>query len=371
MECGAWAPRASWDETSKRRAHALLNGLIRELNLDLHGLTVYTEAASGAYLLTPCLAACAGAAMVYAQTRDSRYGSAEDVRRLTMEAARALGIADRIQVIEQRCQERLSQSDIVTNSGFVRPIDAELVAALKPTAVIPLMWETWEYRAEDFDLAACRQRGILVLGTQENAPPCDMVPYCGFIALKLLFELGFDGSKVLVLGNPPYPGGAIVRQIRGAGIEVAWFSATEESDYHYRHLADFFEAQGHCYPFMLVAEHKHAGLLLGPGGYLSLETVQTHNPDAAIGIITGNVDAPALKASGLRSLPDHIAPFGFMSYQPYVLGPRPVLQLYGAGLKVGEVMARARLAGMGIRQAAVTALQFSPAMDFEGDLAWL
>jgi hypothetical protein len=198
-----------------------------------------------------------------------------------------------------------------------------------------------------------------------------MVPYCRFIALKLLFELGFDGAKVLALGNPPYPGGAMVRQLRGAGIDVTWFSATAESDHNYRDLATFYQLHGREHAFMLVAEHSHAGLLLGSGGYLDLQTIRAHNPDAAIGIIAGNVDVSALASSGLRYLPERVAPFGFMSYQPYVLGPRPVLRLYGAGLKVGEAMASARLDGMSVTAAAERALKLSPAMDFEGDLAWL
>ena len=50
--------------------------------LDLTQLVVYTEAASGTYLHTPILAACAGAERVYALARDSSYGSAADVRRV-------------------------------------------------------------------------------------------------------------------------------------------------------------------------------------------------------------------------------------------------------------------------------------------------
>ena len=48
-----------------------------------------------------------------------------------------------------------------------------------------------------------------------------------------------------------------------------------------------------------------------------------------------------------------------------------MLRLYAAGLKVGEVMARARLSGMTIREAAKHALDNSPAMDFDGNLSWI
>lgn len=48
------------------------------LELDLRGRTVLTEAASGAYVVTPVLAALAGA-RVFAYTKTTRYGTVEEV----------------------------------------------------------------------------------------------------------------------------------------------------------------------------------------------------------------------------------------------------------------------------------------------------
>jgi hypothetical protein len=349
----------------------LLRELIRQMDLDLSGLTIYTEAASGAYRLTPLMAALAGAKRVYAQTRDSRFGTAGEVCRATLADAVELGLAGRIEVLTERCHRCLAESDIITNSGFVRPIDRDLVSVLKPTAVIPLMWETWEFRSADFDLDACRERGVLVLGTNEHQPPCNMVPYCGFLGLKLIFELGFDGGGVLVLGNAPYPAGAMVSQLRGAGIDAVWCSSGPEGDFRYDELPEHFRQRGSDYGILIVAEHAHRMPLLGPEGLLTFGSIREINPAIRIGVIAGNVDASSLKASGLTYLPQHIAPAGFMSYQPYALGPRPVLLLFAGGLKVGEAMARARLAGLDPRAAAAAALRTSPAMDFIGDHAWL
>ena len=64
----------------------------------------------------------------------------------------------------------VAQADIITNSGHVRPIDAEMIGWMKPTAVIPLMYEAWEFRDADLDLAACQRRGIVVAGTNERHP---------------------------------------------------------------------------------------------------------------------------------------------------------------------------------------------------------
>ena len=348
-----------------------IHQLIRRFNLNLTGLTVYTEAASGAYLLCPILAALAGAEKVYAQTRDSRFGKVDEIRKATMAAAREYDVANRVEVLTERCHRSLAESDIVTNSGFVRPIDRNLISALKPTAVIPLMWETWEFRSSDFDLDLCKERGILVLGTNEQEEPCDMRLFIGLCALKLLFDLGFDGGKVLVLGNASIPAGTIVEHLRRTGIEVTWFSAEQEGDFRYEDLAKHFQSHGGEYDLMMLAEHKHHFPLLGQGGLLDFKSISEINPALKIGVISGNLSVSELKNSGLRYLPDHIAPAGFMSYQPYMMGPRPVLTLYAGGLKVGEAMAQARLRGLSPNASVVEAMAASPAMDFPGSLSWV
>jgi hypothetical protein len=358
---------------SDRRVARILPMVIDRYRLSLEGLVVYTEAASGAYRATPILAALAGAARVFAQTRDSRHGSVAAVSEAIIRLATRLGVQDRIEIIDSRKHDLLAESDIVTNSGFVRPIDRDLIDALKPTAVIPLMWETWEFDESQFDLAWCKSKGILALGTNEHRPPCDMVPYCGLLGLKLVFELGFEGHecRVLVLGNPPYPGGALVEFLRRAGVSVTWFSGEPGGDYLYPDLARFFASDGKLFDVLIVCDHTHRSCLLGDRGYLSFELISAVNPELAIGVITGMVDEKGLATSGLAYFPDTVLPFGQMSYQPYHLGPYPVLYLYAAGLKVGEAMARARRRGLSPPQAIAEALANSPAMDFEGARAWL
>ena len=355
------------------RINNLIPQLTREYSLDLSGLVLYTEAASGAYLYTPIIGALTGADKVYAITATSRYADRNTVATNTSAVARHFGVADRIQVVFEKREEHFAISDIITNSGFVRPIDSTVVSWLKPTAVIPLMWETWEFREEDLDLSACKKRGILVLGTNESRPPCDMKPYNGFIALKLIFELGFEGykTKVLLLGNYPSPGGAIYQQLTSLGCCVTWFSSHKKGQKPYSELKHYFKCFGHQYDIIMLAEHEDPVCLLGPEGILPFNEIINRNPNISIGIIAGNVDVEGLKQSGLHYYPDHIQPFGYMSYQPYSLGPRPVLDLYAAGLKVGQVMARARLSGVSLEDAATHALQHSPAMDFEGDRAWI
>lgn len=348
------------------RADRLLRRCVSDFRLDLSGLTVFTEAATGPYLHTPVLAALAGASKVFAVTRDSSYGAKEEVRRQTAEAARRFGVTDRVEVLFEKDRRSVGASDIVTNSGFVRPVTREVVSWMKPTAVVPLMWETWEFRDSDLDLTACRERGILVMGTDEGPPPHSMYAYGGFIAMKLLFEMGLEGhqTRTVLLGGGAGLGRSIDDHFRRLGMEVAWFADSEEGAEPYARLREFFSERGADYDALVLAEHADHCLLLGRGGALSYEEIARANPAVRVGVISGNIDVEGLKRSGLYHFPDALRPFGFMSYQAGDLGPLPVLHLYAAGLKVGEAMARARLSGMGVEEAKRYALENSPAMDF-------
>lgn len=372
--------RASADSQTELRVEALICELIRKYELDLRGLQLYTEAASGHYLYTPLLAARAGAERVFAETRDSRFGDADRVARQTRQAAARLEVDSKLELFFAPDRDALAKSDIITNSGFVRPLTAEKVAWLKPTAVIPLMWEPCEYRPGDLDLDACRDKGVLVLGTNEHEPPCDMLPYNGFLAMKLLFELGLEGfqSKILLLGNHRLLGRPIYQHLRAVGCSVDWFGDAEDESTgpgcadsaRYKDLARHLAESDVRYDAVLVAEISQGRRLLGKGGLLSWHELRAHNPAIALGVIAGNVDAEGLTRSGLAHLPSAVQPFPYLSYQPASLGPRMVLDLYAAGLKVAQVAARARLSGKSLPESVEVALKDSPALDFEGDRSW-
>ncbi|MEC9261803.1 MAG: hypothetical protein VYD53_10730 [Pseudomonadota bacterium] len=341
-----------------------IKSLIDTLNLDLSGLTVYTEAASGAYLFNPFVALMAGAERVYAQSTDSSYASFEQVKQSNLELAEKLGFAKKFEIFNFRDHRRLRKSDIVTNSNFVRPIDNDLIKQLKPTASLPLMWETWEVREVDFDLQACRDYDIATLGTNEHEPPVDMLPFNGLLALKLIFELGYDCGKVLLLGSPDIFAGPMKAYMSKVGIPVTRIGCTQECEHSYAELTTHFEQHGHEYSFIILAEQQLHTEILGKHGFLSFETVQAINPHIKLGVISGGIDVQALEKCNIAYSPKRIAPGGFMSYQLYRLGFLPVVTLFAGGLKVGERMTRNRLAGMSRRDAEVEALTSSPAMDF-------
>lgn len=203
------------------RMTRLIREAISALALDLKGLCLLTEAASGAYAATPLIAALAGAERVFCFTRDSRYSCAEQVIRDTVDWAFALGVAGKIEIYTERRIEAIESADILTNMGFVRPIDREMIAHLKPTAVVPLMWETWELREEDLNLSACWNRRIPVLGTNEKAAGLETFRHVGLIALKLALNLEIEvfRSRILVYSSGEFAE-SIIRVLKDNGAEV-------------------------------------------------------------------------------------------------------------------------------------------------------
>lgn len=357
----------------RERCKHIVREAIQTFNLNLEGLTVFTEAATGSYLYTPIIAALAGAKHVYAVTQDSRYGSAEHVRIITQDVASSFSVDNRISILFQKSPEVVSQCDIITNSGFVRPINREMISWMKPTAVIPLMWETWEHREDELDLTACREKGILVLGTNEHRPPLDLYPSSGFSCMKLLFEAGIEvyGCKILIVGSFPVAE-SILRVLRSLGLELGWVCPagrvvdTSLSSYLLGHhigeqrVLEFLQRAD----ALVVAEHVIRDEILGPQSSLSGALLKQINPSPVVAHIWGGINAEELRRNGVYLVPDYIAPPSHMSVSADYLGPKLSILLNTAGLKVGEAMARARLAGKSIEESTAYALKYSPAMPF-------
>ena len=92
---------------------------------------------------------------------------------------------------------------------------------MKPSAVVPLMYESWEYRPTDVDLQACRARGITVAGTNERHPDVDVFSFLGQMAVMQLHDAGIAvrGSRILLLCDNDF-GPFIVQDLKNSGAEV-------------------------------------------------------------------------------------------------------------------------------------------------------
>jgi hypothetical protein len=304
-----------------------MRAAVERLRLDLRGLTVFTEAATGAYAVTPVLAAMAGAERVWALTRPSRYGSTAEVMAQTGELAQLAGVDGNLRFITEKSRDIVARADIVTNSGHVRPIDAEMVGWMKPGAVVPLMYEAWEFRDTDLDLAACRLRGIPVAGTNERHPEVNVFAFLGLMAVRMLLDAGIEvyGARILLLCDNPFAP-FISRGLADAGAEVETAPSLAAAS------ADPLRDA------VLVALTPQDSPVMADADAAILAATQ---PQAVVAQFWGDLDRQALARRGVQFWPASAPAPGHMGILPSHLGPEPIIRLQSGGLKVGEVMARA------------------------------
>lgn len=176
--------------------------ITQDVDLNLSGRTVLTECATGAYCSTAIMAALAGA-RVFAFGRDGRHGTFLDARDDTARIAGVLGVDNRITYVTQLNRCFLAEADIITNSGHLRPLDGPRIEQLREGAVIPLMYEAWEFRTQDIDLESCRAHSVRVVGTNEHHPKLRIFDYLGMLVLSGLFRSGIPAlfCKVLLLSD--------------------------------------------------------------------------------------------------------------------------------------------------------------------------
>jgi len=307
----------------------LIRDAIIFLELDLTGLTILTEAASGPYVVTPVIASLAGAKRVLALTHDSRYASAEAVIAQTRALEALCGLENSTEIHTQRSLDLFAQADIVTNLGFVRPIDAEAIAAMKPTAVIPLMCEAWEFRSSDVDLKACRHKGIPAMGTNETYPGLEVFAYSGWLCLKMLFDAQIEvhKSKIILVSSDKF-GRVIERQLAQAGATVHLVPT----------LCGIAKQEVAGADVIVVADYTRDEMIIGPGGDMTAVDLARIAPGITVIQFAGLVDSFNLQECGIVIYPAIEIGAHRMTMTLAELGPRPVVELHTAGLKVGELM---------------------------------
>lgn len=314
------------------RVARLIGETISFLKLDLSGLSVLTEAASGPYVVTPVIAAAAGAGRVVALTRDSVYATAAEVEAQTRALEVLAGVEGRVEIHTERSAELFAGADVVTNLGFVRPIDSGAVAAMKPAAAVALMCEAWEFRPGDVDLDACRRRGIPVLGTNEDFPGLDVFNYSGWLCLKMLFDAQVEvhKSRVLVVGGKFAR--VIEKLIARAGGSVRLYADLRGVGAEELARADA----------LVVADYQRGDVIVGPGGDVTADDLARANRGLTVVQFAGRVDARGLAERGVAVFPGTELGAHRMALTLAGIGPRPVVELHAAGLKVGEVAVRER-----------------------------
>lgn len=311
------------------RLVALMRQAIERCDLQLHNTTVLTEAATGAYAVTPVIAAMAGAKKVIALTQNSRYGTIEDVIAQTQQLAQIAGVEGRIEFATSKTADIVAQADIITNSGHVRPLDAETIAQMKPTTAIGLMYEAWEFRTEDLDLAACHQRGIAVAGVNERHPSVDVFSFLGIMAVKLLLDAGIAvyTSKILLLCDNPFSL-FIERGLVNAGADVNIVTTLAAAPTDEQFDAIVVALQPQSKP-VLSAQDAQA--------------IAKYWQGAVVAQYWGDIERSALASHHIPVCPEIEPKPGHMGILPSAVGAEPIIRLQTGGLKAAEVIWRQSL----------------------------
>lgn len=321
--------------------------VIDDLALDLRGRTVLTEAATGAYVVTVLLAGAAGA-RVFALSKDTRYGSAAEAVRQTRSAMAAAGLEHLdVTFVERLTPEVIGAADVITNSGHLRPLDQRLLRHARCSAVIPLMYEAWEWRDGDVDLAYAHSRGMAVGATNERHPSIDVFGYLGDMALKQLFDAGVCPyrNKLVLLANNDF--GPYIARVLGKVCARLAIVAPDSHRERYAGLQGIEWVGG--FPRVRVPEEFRAAeavvftaypfddVWIGGAGPIDAAEVAAAFDYPFLLRYAGDVDVEALSAHGVRYYPPHVSS-GHMGVLPSAIGIDPVIRLQAGGLKSAEAL---------------------------------
>ncbi|HDL64868.1 MAG TPA: hypothetical protein ENH12_05705 [Proteobacteria bacterium] len=247
---------------------------------------------------------------------------------------------------------------------------------MKPTAVIPLMWETWEYREEDLDLKECSTNGIMVLGTNESAKGVNGPEYMGLLCAKFLLTNGIEilNNKIILVSKGDIALG-IIEALAGLGAQV--LVVTKEPtitiknhggikignslrESRARELISGADA-------LIVHSFPDPRVIIGSDGDISADQLQLIAPGISVFQLEGNIDRTDLKKSGISVFPRNDPSSMHMGWDLTELGPRPLIALNAAGLKVGEIMARSRRINDNLMAARKMSLENPLCQDFSID----
>lgn len=321
-EAGPGAPRML--AAKVRRA-------VTDLELDLHERVVLTEAATGAYVVTPVIAALAGA-KVFACARPSRHGSVADVVDQTRALTRELRLEDdAVTIVETVPPEVVAQSDVITNSGHLRPLGEDVLRHARADAVVPLMYEAWEERPGDVDLDYLRIRGIRVPATNERHPAVGVFDYLGELAIGQIHRAGLSLSRnrfVLLCNNPFGPW--LAEALRPLCADLVVLTSVDEL------LArlPLLDVSG-----LVLALYPFDQEWVGPDQPLTSGLLADRLPGATLLRFSGHVDESSLRARGVSHFPASVQR-GHMGVLMSDIGPDPVVQLQAGGLKAAELALR-------------------------------
>jgi len=327
---------------------------IKKTNLDLSDLTVLTEAATGNWIFTPFIAAFAKAQSVICITKDSKYGTADQIISNFDNLTEYLGL-NNIQVHKKITSSILQNVDIVTNSGFIRPIDSKFIQSLKPTCVISLMWEPWEYRESDLDLSLCWKNKICVLGINEDNEIMNIMKYNGDMISTLIKRNNIElKNKKVILAAENKSAFYMLKSIISTGASLFCISKTMGKELIQNGAtiigSNLKDSQVEPYlkncDLIIINSAPLNNEIIGGKNGIKPSKLKNLSPNVIILVYFGLIDFHEVKKAGIHYIPNTPPINAHMSWTLDILGPTPVIELNTIGLKAVEKLAKSRKSGL-------------------------
>ena len=361
------------DVLTIEKSRKVIFDTISKINLNLNNLTILTEAATGNWIYTPIIAAFSGASKVICITKNSKYGSAHNIKKNFDRISKYYNLSEKVFVCEKLTNELISSADIVTNSGFLRPIDKKFVCTMKKTGVISLMWEPWEFRTDDLDLVQCWNKGISVLGVNESNIFLNVLSYVETMIIKIFkkYKIKLKNKKIILVIENKF-GIQIFNALKSQGANCYCITASMKlelkklgatiigSNFENKNINSFLEKSD----IILVDSFPIKKNIIGINEGIEISTLKKLCPNVKIFTFFGKIDSVNLNKFGIRYYPKIQPKFGHLGWTADVLGSKPTIEFNSLGLKVGELLARSRIAKMSARQAELNALKSGFCLDF-------
>lgn len=327
-----------------------INYSIKKFDLNLTDKVILTEAATGSYSCTPIICLLAGAKKVYALAKETSYGNYDDIEKTFFEYKNNPNLK-----LINSLDEIIEHIDIITNSGFVRPIDERYLKIINSNSVITLMYEPWEFRESDLNLKLLHEHNIKVYGTNEHDKRLQTMDYIGLTVLYHLLNYKithFSNCKILLLGNYEF-----TEPIERILISNNYSTLTINN---YNDSID-----PTIFDVIVVAENKNNQSIIG--NKFSYIDANSLTEKQKIIHICGNVDFKGIKCT---YQPEKPANFGYMSYRTDFIDDMALIDLQTASLKVAEGMLKANQKSLKADKYKEYMEKNYPALSFEDKLYW-
>lgn len=316
-------------EYSINRVVSRINKYINKLELNLDGYNVLTEVGTGLYNYIPIIPVLAGANHVMAWTRDSVYGKADDIISDCRMKLDKIGYSGSIEFFSGALdKDHLKQADIITNSGFLRPLDEEKLQFAKDSAVIPLMYENWELRENDIDIKYCLSKNIKVAGTNENHDIINVFNHIGPLAIKMAFEAGYEilGNNIIVWSADDF-GNVITKAFKS--LNPNSLLMTTDFNQVKKLIKDT--------DFVFISDYDEKRSFTN-NNFFGLKELCPLNPNVGLVHLYGDLDYKEIKKMGILLFPSKNGYAQKMSFTLNHLGINPFIALLTAGFKVGQYL---------------------------------